>query len=155
MRVAYLIACMSGRISMSGLRRRIRRRFFASRIFAGRAFACGVIVRLVPVGQDLGQRVDGAFELGQVVIDSCLQDRVSGVEVAVGQVIAHAGDLAPGDAGLGVEQFGGQGLDRLADFQQPDPDRVEDQAVGQVAALRVGADASIAAWMSASRCRSR
>jgi hypothetical protein len=61
--------------------------------------------------------VDGAFELGQVVIDGRLQDRVSGVEVAVGQVIAHAGDLAPGDAGLGVEQLGGQGLDRLADLQ--------------------------------------
>jgi len=56
-----------------------------------------------------------------------LQDRVGGgVEVAVGQVIAHAGDLAPRDAGLGVEQPGGQGLHRLADLQQPDPDRIED-----------------------------
>jgi len=119
----------STRPELSGLRWRIRWRFVA-----GHGFACGVLVRLVLVGQDLGQRADGAFELGQVVIDSCLQDRVSGVEVAVGQVIAHAGDLAPGDARLGVEQFGGQGLDGLADFQQPDPDRVEDQAVGQVAA---------------------
>jgi hypothetical protein len=58
----------------------------------------------------------------------------------VGQVVAHAGDLAPRDAGLGIEQFGGQGLHSLADFQQPDPDRVEDQAVGQVTALQVGAD---------------
>src|ERR1700733_9352442 len=32
------------------------------------------------------------------------------------------------------------GLDRLAYFQQPYPDRVEDQAVGQIAALQVGAD---------------
>ena len=67
---------------MSGLRRRIRWRFFASRILDGRAVAGGVLVRLVLVGQDLGQRVHGAFELGQVVIDGRLQDRVSGVEVA-------------------------------------------------------------------------
>jgi len=75
-----------------------------------------VLVRAVLVGQGLGERVDGAFEFGQVVVDGGLQDRVSGVEVAVGQVIAHAGDLAPGDAGLGVEQLGGQGFDGFADF---------------------------------------
>jgi hypothetical protein len=92
--------------------------------------ACGVLVRLVLVGQDLGQRADGAFELGQVVIDSRLQDRMSGVKVAVGQVIAHAGDLTPRDAGLSAEQLRRQDLDGLADFQQSDPDRIEDQAVG-------------------------
>jgi hypothetical protein len=83
-------------------------------------------VGLIFVGQSLGQRLDGALEFGQVVIHGRLQDRVGGVEVAVGQVIAHAGDLAPRDAGLGVEQPGGQGLHRLADLQQPDPDRIED-----------------------------
>jgi hypothetical protein len=31
-----------------------------------------------------------------------------------------------GMLGLGVEQPGGQGLHRLADLQQPDPDRIED-----------------------------
>jgi hypothetical protein len=30
--------------------------------FAGRAFAWGVLVRLVLVGQDLGQRAESAFE---------------------------------------------------------------------------------------------
>ncbi len=55
-------------------------------------------------------------------------------------MIAHAGDLAPWDGGLGVEQFGGQGLDGLPDFRQPYPDRVEDRAIGQIAALQVGAD---------------
>jgi hypothetical protein len=155
MRVAYLIACMTERISMSGLRGRIRRRFFASRIFAGRAFACGVIVRLVLVGEDLGQRVDGAFELGQVVIDSCLQDRVSGVEVAVGQVIAHAGDLAQGMAGWVSSSSSGRALTaspisssriRTASKTSPSdrPPRCRWERI-----------ASIAAWMSASRCRSR
>ena len=32
---------------------------------------------------------------------------------------------AQGDAGLGTEQLGGQGLHGFADFQQPDPDGVE------------------------------
>ncbi len=50
------------------------------------------------------------------------QDRVSGVDVAVGQVVAHAADLAPSDGWLGVEQFCRQSLDGLPDFQQPYPD---------------------------------
>jgi hypothetical protein len=94
-------------------------------------------VRAGPPRTGFDHRADGAFEFGQVVVDRRLQDRMSGVEVAVGQVIAHAGDLAPRDSRLGVEHFGGQGLDGLADFQQPDPDRVEDQAVGQIPSLQV------------------
>ncbi|HEY2313714.1 MAG TPA: hypothetical protein VGH96_08875, partial [Streptosporangiaceae bacterium] len=62
------------------------------------------------------------------------------VEVAVSQVVTYAGDLGPGDAGLGVEQVGGQCLDGFADLQQSDPDSVEDQAVSQSAALQVRAD---------------
>ena len=80
---------------------------------------------------------------------------MGGVEVAVGQVITHARDLVPRHAGLGVEQFSGQGFDGLTDLEQPDPDGVEYQPVGEGAALLVRADASMAAWMSASRCRSR
>jgi hypothetical protein len=82
--------------------------------------------------QGFGQRMDGAFEFGQVVVDGGLQDQVVGVEVAMRQVIAHACDLAPGDAGLGAEHLGGQGLHGFADFQQPDADSVEYQAVGQI-----------------------
>jgi hypothetical protein len=52
------------------------------------------------------------------------------VEVTVRQVVTHARNLAPRDAELGIEQFGGHGLYGFADFQQPDPDRVEYQAVG-------------------------
>jgi hypothetical protein len=40
---------------------------------------------------------------------------------------------------LGYE-VGGQGLDGFADFQQPDADSVEYQAVGHIASLQVGAD---------------
>ena len=49
---------------LSGLRRRIRWRFLAWGLFAGRAFCYGVLVRLILAGQDLGQRADGEFELG-------------------------------------------------------------------------------------------
>jgi len=92
------------------------------------------------VGQRGGHGLDSPLEFGQVVVDGGLEHLVAGVEVAVSQVVAHAGDLAPGDGGLGVEQLGGQGSDGLADFQQADPDGVEYQAVGQVTAPEVGAD---------------
>jgi predicted transcriptional regulator len=70
-------------------------------------------------------------------------------------VVAHAGDLPPRDGRVGSEQGVGESLDCLADLQQPDPDSVEDQAVGQVATLQRERIASIAAWMSDSRWRSR
>ena len=38
--------------------------------------------------QGFGQRMDGAFEFGQVVFDGGLQDQVVSVEVAMRQVIA-------------------------------------------------------------------
>jgi hypothetical protein len=79
--------------------------------------------------------VDGAFEVWQVVVDCGLQDGVCGVEVPVCEVVAHTGDLPPRDGWLGGEQVVGECFDGLADFQQADPDGVEYQAVGQVAAL--------------------
>jgi len=47
------------------------------------------------------QGLDGVFEVGQVLIDRGLQDGVCGVEVAVGEVVAHAGDLPSRDHGRG------------------------------------------------------
>ena len=41
---------------------------------------------------------------GQVFVHGGLQDGVGGVEVAVGEVVAHAGDLPPWDRGLGGQQ---------------------------------------------------
>jgi hypothetical protein len=84
--------------------------------------------------------LDGAFEVGQVFVHGGLQDRVGGVEVAVGEVVAHTGDLPPRDRRLRGEQVIRQCFDSLADLQQADADRVEDQPVGQVSALQVGAD---------------
>jgi hypothetical protein len=45
-------------------------------------------------------------------------------------MIAQARDLSPWDGGLGTEPLGGQGLHGFTDLQQPDPDGIEDQAVG-------------------------
>jgi hypothetical protein len=47
---------------------------------------------------------DGAFQVGQVFVDGGLQDCVGGDEVAVREVVAHAGDLPPRDRRLGGEQ---------------------------------------------------
>jgi hypothetical protein len=69
--------------------------------------------------------VDGAFEVWQVLVDGGLEDCVSGVEVPVGEVVAHACDLPPGDGWLRAQQVFRQCLDRLADLHQPDPDGVE------------------------------
>ena len=53
----------------------------------------------IVVGQGRGHGLDGTFEFWQVVVDGGLQDGVGCVEVAVGQVITHPSDLAPGIAG--------------------------------------------------------
>jgi hypothetical protein len=50
-------------------------------------------------------------------------------------VVTHSRDLPPRNGGLGCEQVVGQGLDRLAYLEQSDADGVEDQPVGQAAAL--------------------
>jgi hypothetical protein len=41
--------------------------------------------------------LDGVFEVGQVLVDGGLQDGVCGIEVPVGGVVAHPGDLPPRD----------------------------------------------------------
>ena len=74
-----------------------------------------------------------------------------GIEVPMGEVVAHAGDLPPRDRRLRGQQVIGKCFDSLADLQQADADRIEDQTVGQLATLQVRADRSIAAWISASR----
>jgi hypothetical protein len=62
------------------------------------------------VAQALAQPIDRLLQVGQIMVDGGLQDRVGCVEVAVSQVIAHAGDLAPGDRRFSVEQVAGSAL---------------------------------------------
>jgi hypothetical protein len=92
------------------------------------------------VRQGIGQRADGPFEVGQVFVHGGLQDGVGGIEIPVGEVVAHTGNLPPWDRWLGGQQVIREYLDGLADFQQADADGVEYQPVGQVPALQVGAD---------------
>jgi hypothetical protein len=97
----------------------------------------------------------GPFEIRQVFVDGGLQDRVCGVEVPMGEVVAHTGDLPPRDRWLRGQQVVRQCFDGLADLKQADADRVEDQPSGRSPRCRWERIASIAAWMSASRWRSR
>jgi hypothetical protein len=97
--------------------------------------------------------LDGAREVGQVLVDGGLQDGVCGVEVAVGEVVSHPGDLLPGDGWLGVEQVTGQCLDRFADFQLRIASKIRPS--DRSPRCRWERIASMAAWMSASRWRSR
>ncbi len=46
------------------------------------AFAGSVLAGLVFLRQCFDHRTDGTFEFGQVVVDSRLQDRMGGVEIA-------------------------------------------------------------------------
>lgn len=72
--------------------------------------------------------------------DGTGNDGMSGVEVAVSQLIAHAGDLRPRQIGSLLSSSLGNALDRLADLDEANPDRIEDQAVGEIASADMGID---------------
>src|SRR4051794_14297263 len=61
-----------------------------------------------------------------------------GVEVAMREMVAHPGDLAPRDAWLVGEPPLGKGLDRFADLEESDPHGIEDQTIREVAATNMG-----------------
>ncbi len=56
------------------------------------------------------------------------------------QLVAHRGDLPPGDRGLLAEQFDRDVLDGLADLDEAHPNGVEDEAVAERPALQVLGD---------------
>lgn len=76
-------------------------------------------------------------ERAEVVVDDVLDDCVVGIEVAVSEVAAHAGDLLPGHVGYFVREVGIDALDRLADLDQTDADRVVDQSIVEIASGQV------------------
>ena len=78
-------------------------------------------------------------ENGHVTGDYVLKEvaRIVMGRIRPGDLLAHSRDLAPRDRRFSVEQFGRQTLDRLADLEQPDANGIEDQAVGNRAALDV------------------
>jgi hypothetical protein len=83
--------------------------------------------------------LDGAFEVGQVFVDGGLQDGVGGVEVPVGEVVAHAGDLPPRDRWLGGQQIVRQCLTAspISSRRMRTASKI---SLRQGAALQVGAD---------------
>ena len=80
------------------------------------------------------------FQLGKVVIDGRLQDGVRCVEVAVSEPISHPGHFSPRYLRFGIQQGRRQLLHGLADLNQPNPDGIEDQPIGQSPTLQVCAN---------------
>lgn len=65
------------------------------------------------------------------------EDGMGGVEVAVGEVVAHPDDLRPRKGRLAGEQFRWESFDRFADLDSPNPYGVEDEPIIQIAPLEV------------------
>lgn len=80
------------------------------------------------------------FELGEVVCDGGRQYGVGSVEVAVGESVAHPGDLWPGKCRLRAENVVGEAFNGFADLDKTDLDGVEDEPIMEVSALEVGGD---------------
>ena len=74
------------------------------------------------------------------MVDGGLDNGVVGVEVAVGEVVSHAGEVTPGDGGFLGQQLGLDVFDGFPDFDESESDGVEDETVGQGAACEVGPD---------------
>lgn len=53
------------------------------------------------------------LERNEILVDRLAKDLDLGDEVAVGQVVAHAGDLAPRDLRLSIQHLVAEELDRL------------------------------------------
>jgi hypothetical protein len=54
--------------------------------------------------------LDSALEFGQILVDGGLHDRVCGIEVAVGEVVAHAAICRHGIDGWGASRSSGSAL---------------------------------------------
>ena len=82
----------------------------------------------------------GGAELGKLLADGGSEDDMRDVEVAVGEPVAHPGDLHPRKGWLAGEQLRWEGFHRFVDLDEADSYSVEDQHVMKVAALEMGAD---------------
>ena len=73
------------------------------------------------IEQSLGRGHEG----WQVLGNSSLHDCMGSVEVPVGEVVTHAGDVDPRDGWFSREQVGIDGFDCFADLDQPNSDGVK------------------------------
>lgn len=83
---------------------------------------------------------DGGPERDEIPLNRAGDLAVRRVEVAVREPIAHPSDVAPRMTGFGGEDLGRDALDGLADLDQPDAHRVEDQPIRQNASCHVVVD---------------
>ena len=73
----------------------------------------------------------------QIVIDRRLNDGVFRVEVAVGEVIAHTGDIDPRDVRCLAKQGRADSLYSFADLDEAYAYRVEDHAIVEATASQM------------------
>lgn len=79
--------------------------------------------RVAVVNDPRQEAQHGCFEVGEVLAHGGSEDGVRGIEVAVGEAVAHARDLRPRLTRLAAQQPFGKGLDRLADLDEADARR--------------------------------
>lgn len=84
----------------------------------------------------------GGDKFGKVAFDGRGHDAVGGVEVAMTELVAHAGHVPPRDVGLMIQHLRVDVLDRLADLDESYSYGVEDQPVRKFSARQVSLDRS-------------
>lgn len=75
------------------------------------------------------------FQLGEIFVDGGGEDGAGGVEAAVGESVAHPGNLRPWEIGFSGEKFIREHLHRFADLDEPYPYGVEDKPVFELTPL--------------------
>lgn len=96
--------------------------------------------RALVLRQASKQEARRSFKLRQVVLNRRSQNCVGRVEIAVSQAVSHPGDLRPRKIGRIGENVWLKRLYGLADLDQPEPDRVEHQAIAEITTREVCPD---------------
>lgn len=85
----------------------------------------------LPCESTFEQPLHGIDERRQIPFNGGGDNRVIGVEVPVGQVVAHSGHVGPRDRRFALEYAGSDALHRLADLNKANSNGVVNQSVVQ------------------------
>ena len=83
------------------------------------------------------QALHGEIKLGYVMVNGGLDDGMRSVEVAMGEPIAHAGDLLPRKVRFRRQQRWTQSLHGLTDLSQSQTNSIEDQSITEAASFLI------------------
>ena len=76
----------------------------------------------------------------KIRVDRRLHDGVGRIEIAVGELVPHAGDVDPGDVRLSVKELRSEPLHRFAYLDQPESDGIEHETVVERPPLQMVGD---------------